>query len=154
MQVCRFFWNCETEGLLHNEDIRDISHWKLKQTILLIWLFCTFSTLVKCTPAVVCVVLCLVWRNVFLFCSIISTHLTVEILWVIALPSLPPLLSSSHLSLSYVLRGREKETGRSHISQMESIPRTCWRDYIFHLAWEQLTIPQEEMEDVAGGKYV
>lgn len=28
-------------------------------------------------------------------------------------------------------------------------PRTCWRDYIIHLAWECLGIPQEELEDSA-----
>lgn len=31
-------------------------------------------------------------------------------------------------------------------------PRTCWRDYIYHMAWECLGIPQEELEDVAEEK--
>lgn len=31
-------------------------------------------------------------------------------------------------------------------------PRTCWWDYISHLAWEYLGVPQEEREDVAGEK--
>lgn len=29
--------------------------------------------------------------------------------------------------------------------------RTCWRDYMIHLAWERLGFPQEELEIVAGG---
>jgi len=28
--------------------------------------------------------------------------------------------------------------------------RTKWRDYISHLGWERLGIPQEELESVAG----
>ncbi len=32
--------------------------------------------------------------------------------------------------------------------------RTCWRDYISHLAREHDGIPQEELEDVAGKKDV
>ncbi len=31
-------------------------------------------------------------------------------------------------------------------------PRTRWRDYISHLAWERLGIPQEELENFAGEK--
>jgi len=31
-------------------------------------------------------------------------------------------------------------------------PRTCWEDYISHLAWERLGISQEELESVAGEK--
>lgn len=31
-------------------------------------------------------------------------------------------------------------------------PRPCWWDYIDHLAWEYLGIPQKELEDVAGEK--
>ncbi len=33
-------------------------------------------------------------------------------------------------------------------------PRTCWRDYISHLAWECLGIPPEELESVAGERDV
>ncbi|KAK3514900.1 hypothetical protein QTP70_034583, partial [Hemibagrus guttatus] len=28
-------------------------------------------------------------------------------------------------------------------------PRTCWRDYVFRLAWERLGVPPEELEEVA-----
>ncbi|KAK3565106.1 hypothetical protein QTP86_033155, partial [Hemibagrus guttatus] len=28
-------------------------------------------------------------------------------------------------------------------------PRTCWRDYVFQLAWERLGVPPEELEEVA-----
>jgi len=28
--------------------------------------------------------------------------------------------------------------------------RTRWRDYVSHLAWERLWVPQEELERVAG----
>jgi len=33
-------------------------------------------------------------------------------------------------------------------------PRTRWRDYISHLAWEHLGVPQEELESVAGERDV
>lgn len=33
-------------------------------------------------------------------------------------------------------------------------PRTCWRDYISKLAWEQLGIPQEKLEEFAGDREV
>ncbi len=29
-------------------------------------------------------------------------------------------------------------------------PRTHWRDYLSHLAWERLGIPPEELESVVG----
>lgn len=29
-------------------------------------------------------------------------------------------------------------------------PRTCWRDYSFQLAWEHLSVPLEELEEVTG----
>jgi len=32
--------------------------------------------------------------------------------------------------------------------------RTLWRDYISHLAWERLGIPQEELRSVAGERDV
>jgi len=41
-------------------------------------------------------------------------------------------------------------TGR----RSQSRPRTRWRDYISLLAWEHLGIPQEELESVAGERYV
>lgn len=33
-------------------------------------------------------------------------------------------------------------------------PRTCWRDYISHLAWESLGMPQNELEDATGERDV
>ncbi len=33
-------------------------------------------------------------------------------------------------------------------------PRTRWSDYVSHLAWESLGIPQEELESVAGERDV
>jgi len=33
-------------------------------------------------------------------------------------------------------------------------PRTCWRDYISHLAWERFKTSQEELESFAGEKEV
>jgi len=33
-------------------------------------------------------------------------------------------------------------------------PRTCWRDYVFRLAWECLGVPPEELEEVAGDRDV
>ena len=33
-------------------------------------------------------------------------------------------------------------------------PRSRWRDYISHLAWERLGIPQEQLESVAGDRDV
>ncbi|XP_061650947.1 uncharacterized protein wdr25 isoform X3 [Phyllopteryx taeniolatus] len=33
-------------------------------------------------------------------------------------------------------------------------PRTCWRDYVFRLAWERLRIPWEEPDEVAGEREV
>ncbi|KAK3556755.1 hypothetical protein QTP70_016699 [Hemibagrus guttatus] len=33
-------------------------------------------------------------------------------------------------------------------------PRTCWRDYVFWLAWERLGVPPEELEEVSGEREV
>lgn len=54
------------------------------------------------------------------------------------------------------LRHEEEMWGKrgATSAKWKATPRKCWRDYISHLAWERLTVPQEEMEDVAGGKYV
>lgn len=40
-------------------------------------------------------------------------------------------------------------------AKIEIIPRKRWRElHIVHLAWESLVIPQEELQDVAGGQNV
>lgn len=41
---------------------------------------------------------------------------------------------------------QEQPSGRG----TQGRPRTRWRDYISHLVWEFLRIPQEELESVAG----
>ena len=43
---------------------------------------------------------------------------------------------------------RARPTGRRPLGR----PRTRWRDYVSRLAWERLGIPQEEMDEVVGGK--
>ncbi len=45
---------------------------------------------------------------------------------------------------------RARPTGR----RPQGRPRTHWRDYISHLAWERFKIPQEELKSVAGVKDV
>ena len=42
--------------------------------------------------------------------------------------------------------------GTSDWEEARGRPRTCWRNYISHLAWERLGIPQEELASVAGDK--
>lgn len=81
---------------------------------------------------------------------IISTHWMAEILCAMSNCCVHPHASSSHFSLSHI---SARKRGEDHVSQMESIPRKCWRDYISHLVWERHTVPQEEKEDVAERKY-
>lgn len=38
--------------------------------------------------------------------------------------------------------------------RLQSRSRTHWRDYVPHLAWEKLGIPQEKLESVARRKHV
>lgn len=44
-------------------------------------------------------------------------------------------------------RGARSQNGKYPQEMLEGL-------HIFHLAWEHLAIPQEETQDVAGGKYV
>ena len=46
------------------------------------------------------------------------------------------------------------EVYRSAGRRPRATPRTRWRDYISHLAWEHLGVPQEELESVAGERDV
>lgn len=66
-------------------------------------------------------------------------------------------MSLTHIFLSHMcreeLRCREEARG----AKMESIPRKCWRDYIYSI-WPRNALQSHRRryddEDVAGGKYV
>ena len=56
-------------------------------------------------------------------------------------------MPSGHLPLEV---HQPRPTGR----RSQGRPRTRWRDYISHLAWERLVVSQEGLEGVAGERDV
>jgi len=58
------------------------------------------------------------------------------------------------LILTFIFQRQAEKKQFTYLSKYRRTggPRTRWRDYISHLAWERLGISLEELESVAGEK--